>query len=127
MANLSHLNRILVVEDEALILLDLQQTLEDAGVRDVIITATTEEAMAAIDAHGFDAAVLDLHLGRSGWSYDIAHTLQAIGVPFVFSSGSAEVADGFRHVPLITKPFSEEQMIAALLQVTAEDAQQAAQ
>jgi CheY-like chemotaxis protein len=127
MANLSHLDRILVVEDEALIMLDLQQTLEDAGVREVVTAATTEDAMAAIKAHSFDAAVLDLHLGRSGWTYDIAHALQTMNVPFVFSSGTAEVADGFHQVPLVTKPYSEEQMIAALLQVTVEDASEAAQ
>ena len=127
MANISHLSRMLVVEDEALILLDIETTVRDAGVADVVAATSVEEAMAAIDAGSFDAAVLDLHLGRSGWSYDVAHRLKQKGVPFIFSSGTVDVADGFHDVPLVMKPFSSAQLVAALLQVTADRHAQAAQ
>src|SRR4051794_34035514 len=65
MADLSRLTRVLVVEDEALILMDVVQTLEDAHVGQVVSAVSTEEALAVLDRAAFDAAVLDLHLGRN--------------------------------------------------------------
>jgi len=118
MASLAHLSRLLVVEDEALILLDIEMTLRDMGVADVVTASAVDEALAVIDAGGLDAAVLDLHLGPTGWSYGVARRLQADGIPFIFSSGTVDVAEGFQTVPLVMKPFSGEQLAAALLQVT---------
>jgi CheY-like chemotaxis protein len=120
LANLSHLNRVLVVEDEGLILLDIAQTLADAGVTDLVTTTSLEEAFASLDGLRFDAALLDLHLGRHGWSYDIATQLRARGVPFVFITGSGEVVEGFRDIPLVMKPFAANEIIEALLTATAD-------
>jgi CheY-like chemotaxis protein len=127
MANLSHLSHVLVLEDEPLILFDLESTLSDAGVAQITSTISVGEALDALAAGRFDAAVLDLHLGRSGWSYDVARRLQELGIPFIFTSGTVDVADGFRTVPLVTKPFSSDQLLAALLQVSSDLRSQAAQ
>lgn len=118
MADLSHVPRILLLEDDGLIALDVEATLQDAGAGQVMSLARIEDALMAIDASEFDAAVLDLHLGRSGWTYEVARRLQEKGVPFVFSSGSNEVAEAFRNVPLVMKPFSSDQLVAALVDVT---------
>jgi len=115
-----HLNRLLVVEDEALIMLDIEAILLDAGVGEVVTATSVGEALRLVDSVSLDGAVPDLRLGRSGWSYEVAARLQQNDVPFVFSSGTAEVADGFCHVPLLVKPFFAEQLIAGLLQVTAD-------
>lgn len=114
MANLLQIPRVLVVEDEALILLDVEQTLLDAGVETVLAATTVADALQLIDHAPPDAAILDLHLGRDGWSYDVARRLQEKGVPFVFSSGTVEVADGFHGVPLVLKPFASDQLIETL-------------
>lgn len=127
MATLSHLSRVLVLEDEGLIALDIEVTLRDAGVADVVLSASVDDALAVIEKTELDAAVLDLHLGRSGWSYEVARRLQAKAIPFIFSSGTVDVTDGFRDVPLVMKPFSTDQLLATLLQVTAQDARAAAQ
>jgi DNA-binding response OmpR family regulator len=119
MANLSHLSRVLVLEDEALIALDIEVTLSDAGVGEIVAAMAGEEALSSIDTQQIDAAVLDLHLGRGGWSYDVARRLREKGIPFIFSSGRIDVAEGFNEIPLVMKPFSAEQLVATLLQVTA--------
>jgi len=119
MAELSHIRRMLVLEDEALILLDLEQTLTDAGVETVLVAANSDDALAIVDGAALDAAILDLNPGRGGWSYGVARRLQQKGVPFVFSSGTADVAAGFESVPLVIKPFSSEQMVATLREVCA--------
>lgn len=118
MAELSHLTRILVVEDDGLIALNIENTLQDAGVGEVILLASVEDALVALDAVRFTAAVLDVQLGRHGRTYAVAERLRQERVPFVFSSGSDEIADAFRDVPLIMKPFSSEQLITALAQIT---------
>jgi DNA-binding NtrC family response regulator len=127
MADLSHLSRVLVVEDEGLIALDVETTLRDAGVRDIVSAANVADALALIARVPLDAAILDLHLGRGGWSHVVAEQLRAKGVPFIFSSGTVAVVDGFRDVPFVAKPFATDQLLAALLQVTAQEALEAAQ
>jgi DNA-binding response OmpR family regulator len=127
MANLRHLSRVLVCEDEALILMDIEATLREAGVADILSGLSVAEGEAHLAAHDCDAAILDRHLGSDGWSDALAHRLRAKGVPFVFLSGTVEVADGFRDVPLVMKPFSTDQLVAALLQVTAGGRNEAAE
>ena len=110
MAGLSHLRRMLVLEAEALILLDLEQTLTEAGVETVLVAATTDDALAIVEAAAPDVAILDLNLGRGGWSYDVARRLQKNGVPFVFSSGTIDVVEGFKGIPMVLKPLSSDQI-----------------
>ena len=127
MADFSHLSRVLVLEDEALIALDLEFTLRDAGIADIVTATAVDAAVAIIDVQRLDAAVLDLHLGQSGWSYEVARRLQAKGVPFIFSSGTVEIADGFAEIPLVRKPFSTAELLAALDRVAARGAVEATQ
>ena len=115
MHDLSHIPRILVLEDEALIAMDLAQMLAEAGARSIASAATNAEALAALDELAIDAAVVDLHLGRDGSSYEVAGLLREKGIPFVFTSGSADVADGFRDVPLVGKPYKGDELLAVLI------------
>lgn len=127
MVNLSHLLRVLVVEDESLIAFDVEMTLRDAGVREIVSAASVDDALALIEQLPLDAAILDLQLGRGGWSHAVAQQLRARGIPFIFSSGTAAAVDDFRDVPFVTKPFSTDQLLAALLQVSAQEPREAAQ
>ena len=119
--DLSHLKRVLVVEDEALILLDVAQSLEDFGVAEVITVSTVDDALVAVASGACDAAVLDVHLGRGGTTYGVAEQLRARGIPYVVTSGS--VADGAPHElgPILAKPFSSVQLLDALYTVTRSD------
>jgi CheY-like chemotaxis protein len=118
MARLSHLNRAFVVEDEGLIAMDLVDTLREAGVAVVTSAATVDEALTILETQTFDVAAVDLHLGRAGWSYAVARRLIEKGVPFVFTSGTSDIAEDFRDVPLVSKPYSAETLVAALEAVT---------
>ena len=114
MADLSHIRRMLVLEDEALILLDLEQTLMDAGVETVLVAATNADALTIVDGAVLDAAILDVNLGRGESSYDVARRLQQKGVPFLFSSGTDGVSEGFENVPLVLKTFTSDQVVNSL-------------
>lgn len=127
MADLSHVSRILLLEDDGLIALDIEATLQDAGAGEVTCLATIEDALRAIDASIFNAAILDLRIGANGWAYDVAGRLKQRGVPFIFSSGTMEIADDYRDVPLVMKPYSSDQLVSALINVTASRAATAAE
>jgi CheY-like chemotaxis protein len=79
--------RILVVEDEYLIAINLQDALENAGSIVVGPVPSVDKALQAIDSEShIDAAVLDVNLGGA-LSYGVADKLIARKIPFVFTSG----------------------------------------
>lgn len=98
--------RILVVEDEMLVLMETQDMLADLGCDAVVAAATNEQAIAFIGAQHFDAALLDLNLSGVR-SYPVADLLAARGVPFAFATGYGGhgLRDVDRERPLLVKPF----------------------
>jgi PAS domain S-box-containing protein len=99
--------RILVVEDEPLIAMDIAATLADAGCDVVGPASSVEEAKGLIAAAGFDAALLDANLGGRMVD-DLAAALTRLRVPFAFLTGYGREAlpAAFRHAPIISKPFT---------------------
>ena len=117
MASLSHISRVLLMEDEALIALDVEMALRDAGVSDIVTAFTTDEALGALDQHTICAAILDIHVGQTE-SYDVARRLRGRGIPFVFSTGTSAELPEFDDVPLVLKPYSSDAIVEALSRVT---------
>jgi DNA-binding response OmpR family regulator len=78
--------RVLVVEDDALLLLDLEEVLRAAGAQSVHTCCTIEEAIRCSDTERFDAAVIDVRIGSDSIA-PIARQLVARGTPFVFYTG----------------------------------------
>ena len=99
--------RILVVEDQALIALDLQTTLEDRGATVLGPFARLGAALrAASDRSVIDAAILDVELGVED-TLPLADRLAERGVPFVFHTGHAgtdRLRMRYEGVPIILKP-----------------------
>lgn len=98
--------RILVVEDEMLVLMEIQDMLGDLGCDSVIAAATNEQAIALIEAQHFDAALLDLNLNGVR-SYPVADALVARDIPFAFATGYGGhgLRDGDQKQPLLVKPY----------------------
>lgn len=114
--------RVLVVEDEALIALDVAATLEDAGCIVVGPASTLEKARSEIATSALDAALLDANL--AGQPVDeLAAALAARGVPFAFLTGYGRAAlpVAHRHAPLIRKPFVPREAIDVLGRMLAPD------
>jgi len=100
--------RLLLVEDEALVAIELSRALEDSGWEVVGPAATLEEAFELVAANGsIDAAVLDVNLNGQ-MVYPLADELETRGVPFLFCSGyeTIERADRYRYSPVVRKPTS---------------------
>ena len=99
--------RILVVDDEALVALDLQATLEDGGAMVVGPFHGLRGAMrAAASDEPLDAAILDVDLGDDS-VFPLADRLIDGGVPFVFHTGRSDL-DRLHHrygdVVVLLKP-----------------------
>jgi PAS domain S-box-containing protein len=106
--------RFLVVEDEPLVALDIAAGLQDAGGEVVASTGTPRETLHTIETKALDAALLDGNL--HGWPVDdIAAALTRRNVPFVFVTGYGResLPAAFGHVPVLSKPFSQQQLTDA--------------
>jgi CheY-like chemotaxis protein len=107
--------RILVVEDEALIAMDLQALLEDAGY-DVLGPANTSEAaLALIDGNEPDVALLDVNLGRSD-AFGVATALADKKTEVIFLTGHTahKLPQAHRHLPLVSKPYLPHVLLQAV-------------
>ncbi|WP_192361130.1 response regulator [Mesorhizobium mediterraneum] len=72
--------RVLVVEDEMLVLIMIEDMLADLGCESVAAAATVNQAFAVIDAQIFDVAMLDMNLNGCN-SYAVAEAFGTRGVP----------------------------------------------
>jgi CheY-like chemotaxis protein len=105
--------RLLIVEDEFVIALDLQHLLEAAGHQVVGLAANVEDALALIEAAPIDGAVLDINL-RGDRVTAVADMLARRGVPFLFVSGYGQAGRpaGHERVPVLAKPYNEHELLA---------------
>lgn len=97
--------RILILEDDPLIALDLQLILEDEGHEVIGPCASLAEAQ-SYGSPGIDLALLDVDL-PDGKSFDLAARLIEGGVPvsFVSASTRAELPPHLGDVAFIAKPY----------------------
>lgn len=95
---------LLVVEDDAVISLDLQAHLVESGAT-AVQASTSAEALDLIQSSRFDAAILDVHL-KDGNSYAIADALRSQATPFVFLSGYLTIREGYTDIPFLAKPYA---------------------
>ena len=106
--------RILLVEDDPIIALDLRQTLEDAGAAVIGPAPDPVSAMALLHGNAFDVAVLD-HLIVGGDSLAVADELFRRGVRFLFhTSHRGTLAQRFPQAPVINKPSRAGELVAAV-------------
>ncbi|WP_427025983.1 response regulator [Aureimonas ureilytica] len=96
--------RILIVEDEPLIAMDLEDILHEASDVDCVWARDVADGLMQV-ARGVDFALLDFDLGHQT-SLPVALRLQAEAIPFCFVSGSlSDLPPALRRIPSIAKPF----------------------
>ena len=103
---------ILVVEDQALIALDITQALEAAGAA-VTTTNTLKHALILVEHDGLCGAILDHALG-DGVSSLLCSRLTERNIPFLIYSGHATVGGACKGALHISKPAAEGELVAAL-------------
>lgn len=96
---------ILAVEDDFVVLLEIASVLSDAGAT-VVKCRTVEQALQAIDAEAFAAALLDVRLGRDDIT-PVARRLAELGTPFAFYTGQVThepTMSQWPHAHVVAKP-----------------------
>jgi|SRR6185295_4669775 len=110
--------KILVVEDEPLIRLDLQDILTELGAT-VLEAETVRRARAIVLETAVDAAILDVIM-PDGDTYPLAREFLMRGVKVLFVTGIARgMPPDLAHCPVVEKPFSDHVLgraVATLLQ-----------
>jgi DNA-binding response OmpR family regulator len=107
--------RILIVEDEMLVAMELECILEDLGHECVGIAPDVETATEHFEAP-LDLALVDLNLRDGLTGPQIAETLSQRGVPVIFiTANPRQLGDGVSGtIGVITKPTDEATVKAAL-------------
>jgi PAS domain S-box-containing protein len=97
--------RILIVEDEALVAMILEDQLADLGISVAATCASVPDAMRAIENSAPQAAILDVNL-RGQLVYPVADCLMDRGIPFVFVTGYGRESIDRRYsfVKVLEKP-----------------------
>lgn len=108
--------RVLIVEDDALIGIDIETLLQRVGVSDTVVVGTVAQALDQLDQTDFDYVLLDLNLGAET-GFPVADALQRRRVPFAFATGYGQLVDmggKFVGVPILPKPYNERDLRRAL-------------
>ena len=114
--------RILIVEDEILIALELESLLHDAGHQVVGIAASSDEAVAMGAEFSPDLAFVDIHLTDGPTGVDVARQLageQGIMVLFMTANAKRIPEDFTDAEGVIAKPYTERGVRQALDYVVA--------
>jgi len=106
---------ILIVEDEALIAMDLETLLKEAGYDVAGPANTTTAAMELISGVAIAAAILDANLhGES--SSTIARALSAANIPYVLVTGydSGNLPPALQNAACFQKPYDSKLLLLSL-------------
>lgn len=108
---------VLLVENEALIALDLEGMLLSAGAKSVHHKMSCRDALDWLEREKADLAILDLVVS-DGSSAPVAEQLRKIGTPFVIYSGhthdTAPDAAAFGDAIWLSKPCTQSELVGAI-------------
>jgi two-component sensor histidine kinase len=107
--------RVLIVEDELLVGLEIEQALLRGGFAIAGFAARTEAAVRIIDTHGCEAAVLDVRLA-DGTSLATTEALAKRRIPFVLLTAywREQLPIELRAVPYLHKPLQPDALVESL-------------
>src|ERR1700710_680076 len=106
----------LLLEDEALIALDVAEVLEEAGFEVVEMISSCSAAEIWLEDNTPDIAVIDPRL-RDGYCDGVAEILTSRSVPFIIYSGEPRRTDDSKSIFLkgnwVTKPAENSKLLSA--------------
>ena len=106
--------RVLVVEDQAPIALQLEDMLVESECQVVGPASRVGQALRLLGENVVDAAVLDLNVAGE-LVYPVADALDARGLPYIFATGydPSDVSGRYGHRTIVRKPFSRRVFLEA--------------
>ena len=106
---------VLIVEDDAIIALDFEDTITGFGVTRVRCAGSVATALRLIAERAPEFALLDVGLAREK-SFAVAEKLAALKIPFAFVTGygAEKVPPDFAGYPRLPKPCSSDALLVVL-------------
>ncbi len=109
--------RILVVEDDQILALQMQAILSSLGFEVLGPAGSLEAGLRLAEASEVDAAVLDVRLDQGQRVFPVARTLQRRSIPFSFMTGYTDPElEGFA-APVLKKPIESGSVAAVIEQL----------
>jgi DNA-binding response OmpR family regulator len=106
--------RIAIIEDEALVALEAELQLTEAGHHVVGTADTFEGAMSLLESARPDMALVDIRLAKGSSGLDVARAFDGEGVLCLFASGNCPVDGAPGAVGCLHKPYSARQLLHAI-------------
>lgn len=115
------IRHLLVVEDSAIIAMDIEMSAEQLGLAKVTTVPDAVQALALLDgdARDVDGALIDFFLAK-GDGRVVAERLKTLDIPFALMTGFGDLAwlqAQVPRVPILAKPFSITELAATLDQL----------
>lgn len=111
-------SKVLIIEDEPIIALDLENLVTELGHKVVAVAATKDDAVAKAKSERPGLVLADINLGEGGSGIDaVAEILSSFDIPVIFITAYPEkLLTGERPEPtyLIAKPFLPETVQATV-------------
>lgn len=109
--------RVLLVEDETMIAMNIEQLCREHGAEEVTTVSTFEELdPQVLETRKISSAILDIRISEN-WTDDFARLLKSRRIPFVFATGYAsshQIFEGFSDITVVEKPYRDIDLIEAL-------------
>lgn len=111
---------VLIIEDEALIAMELCRIVQEMGLTVIGTASRQEDALEAVQRDRPGLVLADIQLQDNGSGIVAAHgILQQLNVPIVFVTGYPDrllTGEGFEPAFIVTKPFREDALKATIAQ-----------
>lgn len=104
-----------MVEDAAIVAMDLVHVLRDEGCTVVGPVGTVRDALAHVERTPIDAAVVDLNL-RGEPAFPLMDALAKAEIPFIILTGYTreKIPARFRHCAYVAKPYLDTEIVEQL-------------
>ncbi|SEL32935.1 response regulator [Parapedobacter koreensis] len=112
--------KILIVEDQLIITMDLEYMLEELNYQVCGVSTTYEDAVSAIKSSQPDLILIDIILSGEKTGIDLAHKINStFRIPFIFLTshadrGTIEAAKSTKPAGYIVKPFNRNDVYASI-------------
>jgi ActR/RegA family two-component response regulator len=109
--------RVLIVEDDNILAMNLVEELAAEGAKAIGPAGTVDGALKAIKNADVDGAIVDINLGGGSAAFPVADALADRHIPFVFATGylvAGYIPARHVNVPRLEKPTPPDAICSAL-------------